>query len=112
MTKTTMNEYKREVSRALDDDFQRRMLESFAASYRVGRAAVFEGKDVRAAIADVAARKDDALRRRGELFARFRERAEELGVTVHRATDAPDACAIVARIAKDEGCRKIIKTDD
>ena len=63
MTKTTMNEYKREVSRALDDDFQRRMLESFAASYRVGRAAVFEGKDVRAAIADVAARKDDALRR-------------------------------------------------
>ena len=48
MTKTTMNEYKREVSRALDDDFQRRMLESFAASYRVGRAAVFEGKDVRA----------------------------------------------------------------
>ncbi|MBS5049576.1 MAG: LUD domain-containing protein [Desulfovibrionaceae bacterium] len=110
MTKTTMNEYKREVSRALDDDFQRRMLESFAASYRVGRAAVFEGKDVRAAIADVAARKDDALRRRGELFARFRERAEELGVTVHRATDAPDACAIVARIAKDEGCRKIIKS--
>ena len=38
------------------------------------------------------------------------EKAEELGVTVHRATDAPDACAIVARIAKDEGCRKIIKS--
>lgn len=110
MIKTTMNEYKREVARALDDDFQRRMLESFAASYRTGRAAVFAGKDVRAAVADVAARKDDALRRRGELFARFRERAEALGVTVHRATDAPDACAIVARIAKDESCRTIIKS--
>lgn len=31
MTKTTRNEYKREVSRALDDDFQRRMLDAARA---------------------------------------------------------------------------------
>jgi iron-sulfur cluster protein len=105
-----MKAYKRRVREALDDEFLARALDAFARAYPDGRARAFEGRDPEALAADVGRIKDDCLGRLEELYERFRENAEKAGATVHRADSAEQANAIIARIAADNRCRKVVKS--
>lgn len=105
-----MKSYRADLSDALNDTFQRRILDTFAVSYRESRKKMFEGMDERAAIADIAARKDAAVKILDQLYAQFREEAERRGVIVHMARDAAEANRMIVDIARENGCRKIIKS--
>ena len=105
-----MKSYRADLSEALNDTFQRRILDTFAVAYRDSRKKMFEGMDERAAIADIAARKNDAVRHLDELYARFRAEAERRGVQVHLAKDAAEANRMILEIARENNCRKVIKS--
>ena len=97
----TASDYHRQIADALNDSFLRRTLDKFAVEYRVSRDAVFEeikGRETIKRIADV---KDGAAKHLGELYAQFKAEAEKRGVIVHRASDAVEACKIIAKIAAD-----------
>lgn len=105
-----MKSYRADLSDALNDTFQRRILDTFAVSYRESRKKMFEGMDERAAIADIAARKDAAVKILDQLYAQFREEAERRGVIVHMARDAAEANRMIVDIARENDCRRIIKS--
>lgn len=101
--------YHEALQEALDDAFLRSALDRFAVAYRSGRAAAFAGLDDRALIARVADCKDNATRNMETLYARFKAEAEARGVTVHRATTAAQANAIILNIAREHDCHSIVK---
>lgn len=105
-----MKSYRADLSEALNDTFQRRILDTFAVAYRESRKKMFEGMDERAAIADIAARKDAAVRILDQLYSRFRAEAERRGVVVHLARDAAEANRMIVDIAKENDCHRIIKS--
>ena len=45
-----------------------------------------------------------------ELYAQFKAEAEKRGVHVHRAETAEEANRIIARIAKENNVRKVLKS--
>ncbi|MCP4692944.1 MAG: 4Fe-4S dicluster domain-containing protein [Desulfobacterales bacterium] len=102
--------YRREVREALENDFLRTAMDNFAVAYRTGRANAFAGMDVDALVADVAEAKDGALSRMDALFEEFRKNAEKAGVIVHKADTAGEANEIIARIARENQVRSIIKS--
>ena len=106
----TMKAYKADLQKALDDKFLRETLDKFAVAYRANRAAVFADCDERELVAEIAAAKDAALSRMEELYAQFKTEAEKRGVTVHRAKTAAEANAVISAIAKEHGCKTIIKS--
>ena len=106
----TARAYHRQIDEALKDSFQRRTLDKFAVEYRASRDKVFEEIDGRGLIRQIADMKDDAARHVEELYARFKAEAEKRGVVVHRAADAAEACAIIARIAAENGVKSIVKS--
>ncbi|MBN2290249.1 MAG: LUD domain-containing protein, partial [Candidatus Glassbacteria bacterium] len=95
---------------ALGDKFLRQAMDSFAVSYRQSRAGVFEGFDLEVLTAEIASARDEAVSRLDELFQRFRQQAEAAGARVYLAADADEANRIIARIARDCGAKKIIKS--
>ena len=106
----TSRAYHREIAAALDDSFLRRTLDKFAVEYRESRDRAFseiEGEELIRRIADM---KDAAARDMESLYERFRREAESRGVVVHRAADAAEACAIIARIAAENGVKRIVKS--
>ena len=109
-TARTPREYHKQIASALDDTFLRRALDKFAVEYRASRDAAFSEIDGAAAIARVAAMKDDAAKRLEELYETFKREAERRGVTVHRAADAAEACRIIAGIAAENGVKKAVKS--
>ncbi len=102
--------YRRQLRRALDNAFLRQTLDTFAAAYRESRARAFEGIDLEGLIADIARRKASALPRLEELFEEFKRRAEAAGAVVHSAATAREANELIARIARENGVRTIIKS--
>ena len=102
--------YRREVAASLDDTFLRRTLDKFAVEYRASRDKVFEEVDGAALIRRIAEVKDGVARHLEELYAQFKEEAEKRGVIVHRAADAAEARATVARIAAENGVKRIVKS--
>lgn len=104
-----LKEYKDNLSEALSNDFLRQAMDKFAVAYPQGRARAFTGMDTKALFAEIAAAKDAAVARLDEIFAEFKRNAEAVGITVHRAATAGEANEIIARIAKDNGCTKIVK---
>lgn len=102
--------YRADLSEALNDTFQRKMLDTFAVAYRSGRKNVFADMDERKAIADIADRKDAAVHSIDKLYEQFKAEAEKRGVHVHLAKDADDANRIIAAIAKENKCRKVVKS--
>ncbi|TVM17681.1 (Fe-S)-binding protein [Oceanidesulfovibrio indonesiensis] len=105
-----LGEYKEHVREALDNEFQRQAIDRFAQAYPVGRAKAFEGMDVEGLIAEIAAAKDDSIRRMGELYEQFKREAEKAGIHVHLAKNAGEANEIIASIAKKTGSKKIVKS--
>ncbi|WP_031388760.1 L-lactate dehydrogenase (quinone) large subunit LdhH [Desulfonatronum thiodismutans] len=108
-TAVKIEEYLQEVEESLGNEFQRKALDTFAVAYRTGRANAFTGMDVKGLIEEIAQAKDDGIRRMDELYQQFKQKAESMGVHVHLATTAEEANRIIARIAKDNDCKKVIK---
>lgn len=110
MKSTSMKDYTKEVDKALEDTFLREAMDKFATAYPVGRAKSFEGMDFRGLIQRIAENKAEAIAQMDELFLQFKEQAEKKGATVHLAKTAQEANEIIARIAKENQCKKIIKS--
>lgn len=106
----TLAEYREQLKKALDNDFQRQALDRFAKAYPLAREKAFAEFDTRALIADVARMKDAGLEHLDELYEQFKAVAESNGVHVHLARTAHEANEIIARIAKDNGVKKIVKS--
>lgn len=105
-----LSEYRKEIDQALDDNFLRRTLDTFAVAYRANREAIFKEVDEKALIKQIADAKDDACKHMDELYEQFRAEAEKRGVHVYRAADAKEANEIVARIARENDVKKIVKS--
>lgn len=105
-----LSEYNDELREALDNTFLRGAMDKFATAYPVGRANAFREYDVEALIDEVAKVKDAGISRLDELYAAFKVKAEANGIHVHLAKDGDEANEIVARIAKDNKCKKIVKS--
>ncbi len=101
--------YHTAIRRALDDAFLREALDKFAVAYRSSRAAAFAGLPERELVAAVAEARGAALERMDELYEQFRERAEAAGAVVHLARTAEEANRLILDIAREHGCRNIIK---
>jgi iron-sulfur cluster protein len=106
----TLKGYRHEVGKALANNFLRQAMDNFAVAYRDSRAKAFSEMDLTQLVADVAAAKDHALTDLDRLFARFKERAEAMGIRVHLASDADAANRIIADIARANQVRTIIKS--
>jgi len=109
-TAKTLSDYNKELREALDNTFLRGAMEKFATAYPVGRANAFREYDVKALIDEVAKVKDAGISRLNELYAEFKAKAEANGIKVHWAKDGDEANEIVARIAKENACKKIVKS--
>ena len=72
----TLKGYRKEVDKALANDFLRQAMDNFAVAYRTSRANAFAGLDVDSLVAAVAEAKDQALDGLDELYAQFKTRAE------------------------------------
>ncbi len=105
-----MKEYHGQIQEALDDKFLRATLDKFAVEYKANRTRIFEGMDVDGLIKEVADIKDNAAQHMMELFAQFKTEAEKRGVHVHLASTGAEANRIIAKIAKENNCRNIIKS--
>ncbi|MFW5730662.1 MAG: LUD domain-containing protein, partial [Desulfonatronovibrionaceae bacterium] len=110
LSSDNLKDYQSEIEKALQNDFQRRTLDTFAVAYRTGRANAFAGMDIPALVKEIARSKDDSLARMDELYQEFKEKAEALGVHVHLAADAAEANGIIAEIASRNKCRSVVKS--
>ena len=63
----SLSDYRKQIDEALQDDFLRRTLDTFAVSYRANREAVFQEVDERGLIAKIAEAKDYACQHMEEL---------------------------------------------
>lgn len=109
-TAVKIEEYLQEIEESLANEFQRKALDTFAVAYRTGRENAFAGMDVKGLVDEIARAKDEALARMDELYARFKEKAEAMGVQVHLAETASEANEIIGRIAEENHCGKVIKS--
>lgn len=103
-------EYHKEIEGSLQDQFLRKTLDSFAIAYRENRERIFKDVDEHALIHAIADMKDDACKHMEELYAQFKAQAEKRGVHVHRAATAEEANAIIARIARENSVKRVIKS--
>lgn len=102
--------YRKEVGRALSNQFLRQAMDNFAVAYRTSRKNAFDGMDVAAMVADVARSKDHAIGRLMDLFATFKANAEKAGIRVHLAQTADAANDIIHGIARENQVQRIIKS--
>jgi iron-sulfur cluster protein len=102
--------YHVQIRNALGNQFLRTALGNFASAYKISRQKAFEGIDLERKRAELAAAKDQSLKRLPELFAEFKRNAEARGTIVHLAHTAEEACQIVSQIAKENRVRHIIKS--
>lgn len=102
--------YHKELDEALNDEFLRRTLDTFAVAYRANREAVFKEVDEKALIKQIADAKDYACQHMDELYAQFKAEAEKRGVHVHRAATAAEANDMIVRIAKENKVKKVVKS--
>ena len=108
-TPSDLKTYKKDLKRALQNQFLGATLDNFATAFKASRTKAFEGIDLDALIAEIAAGKDAAIPYLEELFAAFKARAEAAGIKVHVAHTAFEANSIIADIARANGVKKIVK---
>ena len=106
----TLSEYRKNIEEALNDEYLRKTLDTFAVAYRANREVVFQEVDEKALIRQIADAKDDAAKHMDELYEQFKAEAEKRGVIVHRAATATEANEIIAKIARENGCKRIVKS--
>lgn len=107
---TTLNEYKKQIDEALNDDYLRKTLDKFAVEYRVSRDNMFKEVPGKECIAKIADTKDWCVKHVEELYEQFKQNAQKRGVIVHRAKTAKDANEIIAKIAKEHDVKTVIKS--
>ena len=105
-----LKEYNEELGQALDNDFLRRAMDKFAVAYRGGRINAFKEYQVEGLIDEVVKVKDAGIENMDALFEEFKARAEAAGTHIHLAKTAREANEIIAQIARDNNCKKIIKS--
>jgi iron-sulfur cluster protein len=105
-----MNEYHEQIRESLDNSFLREALDKFAVAYKANRLMIFADVNSKELIEEIAQAKDESLPRIEELYATFKAEAEKRGMHVHRAETAAEANEIICRIAKENNCKKIIKS--
>ena len=105
-----LKEYREDMQEALENEFLRKSMDAFAVGYRENRAKAFTGINEHELIAKIADCKDYAVKNNAALFAQFKDEAEKRGVHVHLAKDADEANRLIAKIAKDNNVKKIIKS--
>ncbi|MGE4558319.1 MAG: L-lactate dehydrogenase (quinone) large subunit LdhH [Desulfovibrionaceae bacterium] len=102
--------YREELGEAIDNTFLHNTMDKFARAYPQGRENAFTGLDPQALIAEVVESKDSAIGRMEELYQEFKKNAEAAGVQVHLARTAAEATDIITRIAREEGCSRVVKS--
>ena len=102
--------YKKRLDDAISNEFLRKAMDNFAVAYRTSRENAFDGMDTEALIQTVADIKADAVIQNTALLKAFITEAEEKGIHVHVADTAEDANRIIAKIAKQTGSRRIVKS--
>lgn len=107
---TKMSTYRDELQKTLDDTFLRETLDKFAIAYKANREAIFKDIDEKELIQQIADAKDYAAQHMEELYVQFKEQAEKRGVIVHRASTAAEANEIIARIAKENDVKTVVKS--
>lgn len=105
-----MKEYHKELRESLDNEFLRETLDKFAVAYRANRNAIFADMNEKELIAEIAAAKDASLDHLDELYAQFAHEASKKGIQVHRAGTAAEANELICRIARENSCKKVIKS--
>lgn len=103
-------EYNKDLREALDNTFLRGAMEKFATAYPVGRANAFRDYDVAELIQAVVEAKDAGIPKLDQLYQQFKAKAEANGIKVHLAKTGDEANEIIARIARDNNCKKIVKS--
>lgn len=106
----TLREYKDRIDSSLENQFLRSAMDKFAVAYRESRKNAFAGMDTEELIAEVSAIKKNAISQGEILFEQFKAVAEKNGTHIHLAATAKEANKIIAKIAKDSGSKKIIKS--
>lgn len=108
-TPSDMKTYRKDLKRALQNQFLGATLDTFATAFRATRTKAFEGIDLDTLITEIAAGKDAAIPHLEELFAAFKVRAQAAGINVHVAHTAFEANSIIADIARTSQVKKIVK---
>lgn len=108
-TPSDLKTYRKDLKRAVHNQFLGATLDTFATAFKASRAKAFEGIDLDTLTAEIAQGKDAAIRRLEELFVEFKGRAEALGIKVHVAHTALEANSIIVEIAKANQVKKIVK---
>jgi iron-sulfur cluster protein len=108
-TPSDHQEYRKDLKRALANQFLGTTLSNFATAFRASRARAFEGMDLDTLVAEIARGKDECIPCLEELFAAFKVRAEAAGVHIHLARTSSEANSIIADIAKTTQVKKIVK---
>ncbi len=109
-TAQDLKEYKKRLKKALNNEFLRHTLGTFASAYKESQGRIFAGVDVQGLIREIAAGKTAALPRLEELYETFKAKAEAAGVKVHLARTAREANDIITDIAKENRVLKIVKS--
>ena len=108
-TPSDLKTYKKDLKRALQNQFLGATLDNFATAFKASRTKAFEGIDLDTLIAEIAQGKDAAIPYLETLFAAFKARAEAVGIKVHVAHTAFEANTIIADIARANDVKKIVK---
>ncbi len=103
-------EYRQDLQNALKQDFQRKALDSFAVSYKAGRPNVFARQDFQTLRSNITRARDESISDLEKLYTEFKEQAEKKGMHVHFAKTDREANSLVASIAREKGCEKIVKS--
>jgi iron-sulfur cluster protein len=109
-TAKDMKSYKKQIRQALNDSFLRQALDKFNTVYRENRPAVYRDIDFEGIRQAIAENKDSLIPHLEILFEKFKSHAEKAGTIVHRAKNASEANEIIARIAKINQVKKIVKS--
>ncbi|MGD9123543.1 MAG: LUD domain-containing protein, partial [Desulfarculaceae bacterium] len=109
-TPSSRKQYRRQLGRAMADQFLNDTLERFFNLHRGNRQKAFAGLDFEALVREVAAVKDASVTKLEELYEQFKKSAEAAGAQVYLAADAKEANRIIADIAARNRVEKIIKS--
>jgi iron-sulfur cluster protein len=105
-----LSSYHKSLHESLENAFLRKALDKFAVDYRASRTNIFKDVPERELISLIAEAKDRSCKRMDELYRQFKQEAEKRGARVHFAKTAAEANEIVARIARENSVKKIIKS--
>ena len=109
-TAKTLRQYKKNLRFALDDDFQRQALDKFAKAYPQGRKNAFGDMDIPGAIDAIVKIKESAAADMDGLYHQFKQNAEAAGARVYLAQTPEQANELIAKIARDNQVKKIVKS--